>query len=149
MNLSSWIRSGVLLAINLLFLSLWGFAGLSKVMDGIPAWWGDKFGKTFFATFPGLAATFWLLAISELLAFGLGIVTLARGEFLNRKEPAFLALTLMWSLFVFCQLGFGQWLTQEFNGAFQQFVYFAGTLLSFQFVSSERASRVGGSGARK
>jgi hypothetical protein len=35
---------------------------------------------------------------------------------------------------VFLQLGFGQWLTAEYNGAFQQFVYFSGTLLSLQFV---------------
>jgi len=37
---------------------------------------------------------------------------------------------LVLSLFVFVMLGFGQWLTSEFNGAQQQFVYFCGTLIA-------------------
>jgi hypothetical protein len=41
---------------------------------------------------------------------------------------------LVWSLFVFIQLGFGQWLTSEFNGAFQLFVYFGVTLVALQLV---------------
>jgi hypothetical protein len=37
------------------------------------------------------------------------------------------------------QLGFGQWLTKEFNGAFQQFMYFGGTLMSLEFTLRLRA----------
>lgn len=127
-------RAGAVLAINLLFLVLWGFAGIGKLIDGMPPWFDGKFGKTFMATFPGLTATFWMLAISELLAFGLAAAALASGEFLERKPLKWMPATLVWSLFVFLQLGFGQWLTAEYNGAFQQFVYFSGTLLSLQFV---------------
>jgi hypothetical protein len=52
---------------------------------------------------------------------------------LENKTPAFLPIMLVWSLFVFVQLGFGQWLTNEFNGAFQQFMYFSGTLAALHF----------------
>lgn len=136
------VRAGALLAINLLFLSVWGFAAISKLMDGIPPWFDGKFGKTFLANFPGLTATFWLLAASELLAFALAVLALVRGEFLECKPAKFLPAMLAWSLFVFVQLGFGQWLTKEFNGAFQQFMYFSGTLLALQFLASSSAKPV-------
>jgi len=134
-------RSGVVLAINLLFLMVWGFAGIGKLLDGVPSWFDGKFGKTFMATFPGLFATFWMLAISELLAFALAVAALVSGEFLGRKPLKLIPVALVWSLFVFLQLGFGQWLTAEYNGAFQQFVYFSGTLLSLQFVLTTPATR--------
>jgi len=131
---TSLIRSGTLLAVNLLFLMVWGFAGIDKVRQGMPSWFDGKFGKTFLAQFPGLTTTFWLLTVSELLAFALAIVALARIEFLKQQPPKFLAVTLVWSLFVFLQLGFGQWLTKEFNGGFQQFMYFSGTLVALRAV---------------
>jgi len=124
------LRTGTLLAINLLFLMIWGFAGVSKVADGMPSWFGGKFGSTFLAKFPGLTATFWILAVSELAGMTLAIVALVRAEFAGRRPPVCLGATLVWSLFVFLQLGFGQWLTGEFSGAFQQFVYFCGTLIA-------------------
>ena len=136
------VRAGALLAINFVFLSIWGFAAIGKVMNGMPSWFPGKFGKTFFGTFPGLTATFWLLALSELLALILAVAALARLEFLERKPAAFLPAMLAWSLFVFVQLGFGQWLTNEFNGAFQQFMYFSGTLLALQFVMKATAKPV-------
>ena len=138
-NWSRIVRAGALLAVNLLFLSLWGFAGLGKLVDGKPSWFADKFGQTFLASFPGLTITFWLLALSELAAFALALLALLRADFLERKPVKFLPLMLVWSLFVFLQLGFGQWLTKEFNGAFQQFMYFSGTLLALEFVVSARA----------
>lgn len=138
------VRAGALLAINFLFLIIWGFAAIGKVINGMPSWFPDKFGKTFLAAFPGLTATFWLLALSELLALALAMAALARAEFLARKPAAFLQAMLAWSLFVFVELGFGQWLTSEFNGAFQQFMYFSGTLLALQFAVNE-AHRLSGS----
>jgi hypothetical protein len=36
---------------------------------------------------------------------------------------------------VFIQLGFGQWLTAEYNGTFQLFAYFGVTLVALQFVN--------------
>lgn len=135
-------RAGALLAINLLFLIVWGFAGITKVMNGMPSYFPGKFGKTFLASFPGLTATFWLLTLSELLGLTLAVVALIRAEFLERKPPAILPAMLAWSLFVFVQLGFGQWLTNEFNGAFQQFAYFSGALLALHFVMNPSPTRM-------
>jgi hypothetical protein len=136
-------RIGALLAINLLYLMVWGFTGIGKIQSGVPSWPGDKFGATILAKFPGLAASFWLLAAAEVLAFALALVALLRGEFLIRRAPTFLATMLVWSLFVFIQLGFGQWLTAEYNGTFQLFVYFGVTLVALQFVAPTSARPAG------
>ena len=128
------VRSGTLLAINLLFLMIWGFTGVGKLVSGMPSWFGDKFGTTILARFPGLTASFWLLTGAELLAFLLATAAILRVEFLRRRPPMCLALMLVWSLFVFVQLGLGQWLTSEFNGTFQLCAYFGVTLLALQFV---------------
>src|SRR5262245_49979349 len=95
------IRSAALLAINVLFLMMWGFAGIGKLSSGVPSWFGDKFGRTMLAAFPGLTASFWLLAGSEVLAFALALVALVRGEFLERKSATVLGWMLVWSLFIF------------------------------------------------
>src|SRR5688572_11692844 len=102
-------RSGSLLAIQLLFINMWGFAGISKVLNGFPAWFPDKFGPTFLNRFPGLHATFWILTISELIAFLLAVVSLISAEFLPKRPPRLLTVMLAWSLLIFVQLSFGQW----------------------------------------
>ena len=136
MKLRPTLHRAALLAINLLFLMLWGFAGIGKISAGMPSWFGEKFGRTFLAAFPGLAASFWLLTISELLAFALATAALVRGEFIRQRPPTWLTAMLVWSLFVFVQLAFGQWLTADFNSAFQLFVYFGVTLVVLQFVGN-------------
>jgi hypothetical protein len=128
-------RIGTLLAINLLYLMVWGFTGLGKVQSGVPSWLGEKFGATILARFPGLTASFWLLATAELLAFALALVALLRAEFLGRRSPTWLTTMLVWSVFVFIQLGFGQWLTAEHNDTFQLFAYFGITLVALLFVA--------------
>jgi hypothetical protein len=132
-------RRVALLAINLLFLMLWGFASVSKLQSGRPSWFPDKFGPTFLATFPGLTATFWILTLCELLVFLLAIIALGRLEFLERRPATVLSWMLAGSLLVFVQLGLGQWLTKDFNAAAQLFNYFAGTLLALFFVLPPRA----------
>lgn len=145
MNLTSpsLHRIGALLAINLLFLMVWGFAGLEKVQNGVPSWFGEKFGATILARFPGLTASFWLLTAAELLAFVLALVALLRGEFLGGCPPTWLTVMLTWSLFVFIQLSFGQWLTAEYNSTFQLFAYFGVTLVALQFVAPTSARPAG------
>jgi len=133
---SGGARSVALLAINLLFLIIWGFTGIGKLLQGYPDWFPDKFGKTVLAVFPGLHASFWMLALAELLGLLLATVALLRGEFLGRRPPLLLQGMLAWSLLVFVQLGFGQWLTSEFNGTAQLFSYFAGTLVCLMYLES-------------
>lgn len=132
-----WMRRGALLAINLLFLMVWGVAGLGKLRTGAPPWLAEKFGGTWLAAFPGVRATWWMLTASELAAFALAATALIRGEFLARREPCWLTAGLVWSLFVFVQLGLGQWLTGEFTGAHQLFMYFCGTLVALAWVQRE------------
>ena len=140
-TVTTWLRIAALLAINLLFLMVWGFTGIGKLIEGPPVWFPEKFGATVLAKFPGLTATFWLLAIGEVLAFGLAAAALVRGEFLGKRPPVLLAAMLVWSLFLFVQLGLGQWLTAEFNGTQQLFMYFCGTLIALGFVAPGVASR--------
>lgn len=140
-TLTLCLRAAALLAINLLFLMVWGFTGIGKLSDGPPAWFPEKFGATFLAKFPGLAATFWILAIGEVLAFGLAAASLVRGEFLGKRPPLLLAAMLVWSLFLFVQLGLGQWLTSDFNATQQLFMYFCGTLIALGFVAPDVAGR--------
>lgn len=136
MQPSSHVRRAGLLAINLLFLMVWGFAGLDKLLHGPPSWFQTKFGPTFLGKFPGVTVSFWLLAAAELAAFGLALVALFRGEFRPGKAPAVLGWAVAASLFVFVQLGFGLWLTNDFQGGAQMFNYFAGTVICLYFVLS-------------
>jgi hypothetical protein len=126
---------GSLLAINLLFLTVWACASIDKIRTGVPPWFADKFGQSLLASFPGLTFTFWILAASEFLALALALIALVRLEFLTRT-PLFLRLMLVWSLFVFTQLSLGQWLTSDFNAAAQLFAYFAGTLLALVYLNA-------------
>lgn len=138
----SLTRPATLLAVNLLYLMVWGFAGGRKVQEGVPAWFGEKFGPTLLGKFPGPTATFWLLTVAELVGLGLALLALGRAEFLARRRAWFLEATLVWSLFVFLALGFGQWLTFEYNGAFQQFLYFAATLVALRTLEDGRTPTV-------
>ena len=131
-----WAQSMVRLAINLLYIMIWGFAGISKLIDGQPPWFAEKFGSTFLGRFPGVTASFWLVAAAELLTFLLAVTALLRGEFLGRRGMTYLTAALVMSLLVFVQLGFGLWLTHDFNGGFQQFVYFGVTLVALHTVQA-------------
>jgi hypothetical protein len=134
MNAAAWrhLDAATRLAILLIFVMVWGFAGISKVSAPVPAWFVEKFQPTLLGQFPGAAGSYWLLAAAELAAFGLGVVGLVRLEFLRPVAPGFGLWMLVTSLFVFGMLGFGLWLTRDFNGGFQQFLYFAGTLVALQ-----------------
>ncbi len=135
-------RPIALLAINLLFLMVWGFAGFDKALHGPPDWFLKKFGDTLLGRFPGATASFWWLAVNELAAFALAVGALARAEFLERRRPVLLPWTGAASLLVFVQLSFGLWLTADFTGGAQMFSYFAGTLICLHFILAAPASRV-------
>jgi hypothetical protein len=138
-NIPTWTRPAALLAINLLFLMVWGFTGLSKVISGYPPWFEEVFGKTILATLPGLKPTFYILALFETAAFLLALAALARLEFLERKPMIAFSAMLVVGLFIFIMLGLGKWLTQEYTGTFQLFTYFCGTLLALHYL--ERGAR--------
>ena len=127
-----YLDAAMRLAILLVFAMVWGFAGVSKVAAPVPAWFVEKFQPTVLGQFPGAVASYWVLAAAELGVFALGVIALVRLEFLKPTPNGFGAWMLVGSLFVFGMLGFGLWLTRDFNGGFQQFLYFAGTLIGLQ-----------------
>ncbi|MBM3821886.1 MAG: hypothetical protein FJ404_03175 [Verrucomicrobia bacterium] len=112
-----WQRPLILLAINLLFLTVWGVTGWDKIRSGIPPWFGDKFGATWLAVFPGLKASLWILAVSEVAAFLLALGALVKLEFVGRARPVWLATML-----VFVQLSLGQWVSKEYTGSHMIFM---------------------------
>jgi len=116
------LRAAALLAINLLFLMVWGFTGIGKVIDGPPAWFPEKFGATMLAKFPGLAATFWLLAIGEVLAFGLAAASFFPALFLgifSKRMNHYGAISGMVSGigFTVAYIGYFKFLHPELNDA--------------------------------
>ena len=128
-------RRATLLAINLLYLMVWGFAGVEKITQGKPGWFDEKFRGTFLLEFPGLTLAFWSVAATELLGLVLAVLSIISLEFLERRPLRWLTATCVWSLFIFLQLGFGQWLTSDYGGAYQHFTYFAGTLVALHVVN--------------
>ena len=136
-----WTRPAALLAINLLFLMVWGFTGIGKLVSGYPTWFEEVFGKTPLAAVPGLRASFYLLALVEVSAFLLALGALARLEFLGRKPLLLLPAMLVLGLFIFIMLGLGKWLTQEYTGTFQLFTYFCGNLLALFYLERGSAPR--------
>lgn len=142
-RLRRWGECGTLLAINGLLLMVWGFAGVGKLRDGMPGWFVEKFGPTILGTFPGVKLAFWGLALAEMVAAGIALISGLRLEFLRPAPAVWLEAGVVWSLFVFLALGFGLWLTNDFNGGFQQFVYFCGTLVVLLTVRSLRRTPAG------
>jgi hypothetical protein len=136
---SRTVSTVVSLSISLLFVFLFGFAGIGKI-GPVPEWFVSKFGGTILATFPGIFVSFYSIALFELAIFALVLLSLAKREFLagNFKPYLFLALSL--SLLVFVQLLFGKLLVSELDDVAKLFVYFVGTLiclLSIRFFEKE------------
>jgi hypothetical protein len=133
-KLNHWIRPAALLSILLLFATTWGLAGPGKLASGMPSWFGETFGKTFLATFPGLTLSYYSLAVGETVAFLLALAALVRLEFLPRRSTLVTQVMLVASLLIFVQLGFGQRLVREFDSAANLFFYFGFTLLALSYV---------------
>lgn len=125
-------------SVLLAYLSMWGLAGPQKLFaGGPPEWFVGQFGETFLASFPGLGASFFSLALGETVAAALALVALVRGEFLSGKTKTFTLLTLVVSLLLFVQLGFGLRLVSDFDGAAKIFFYFGATLVALMFTQAE------------
>ena len=143
-KLHLWIRPAALLSILLLFASTWGIAGVGKLASGMPPWFGETFGKTFLATFPGLTLSYYSLAIGETVAFLLALVALVRLEFLPNRSTLITQVMLVVSLVLFIKLGFGQRLVKEFDSAANLFFYFGVTLLALDFVRRKDDGKTSG-----
>jgi hypothetical protein len=130
-----WARCGALLSILLLFLVTWGLAGPKKLFSsGVPEWFTGKFGETFLATVPGMWVSFYSVALFETVAALLALIALVRLEFLPRRALDFTYATVVASLLIFVQLGFGMRLVADHAGAASLFFYFGATLVTLLFV---------------
>lgn len=115
---------------SLLLLMVWGFPGIAKLLSGgVPKWFSEQFGKTILATFPGLPASYYLIAILESLAAIAALLSLLRAEFIRATSPAFLYLGISLSLLLFVQLNLGKQLVMDFAGIHDLYMYFAATLV--------------------
>jgi len=124
-----------LLPVYILFTATFALAGFSKLIEpGVPQWFSDQFGKTFLAQFPGLWLSFYSIALLESLAAVLFVVSLVKGESLRPGNTTILNGGLLVSALVFCQLGFGLRLVNEFTGAFNLFMYTVGTAVAYMYV---------------
>lgn len=134
MNFSRLLK---LLPVYVLFLSTFALAGIGKFVDGgVPQWFSDQFGKSFLASFPGLALSYYSIGLLEVLAALLFVASALKGELLKPVYPLVLNLALFVSGMVFCQLGFGLRLVNEFQGAFNLFMYAVGTAVAYLYVKS-------------
>lgn len=126
-----------LLPVYALFIVTFALAGFGKLLEpGVPQWFSDQFGQTFLAQFPGLGVSFYSIAILEALAAVLFLVSLVKGESLSTGKTTILNLGLLVSALVFCQLGFGLRLVNEFTGAFNLFMYTVGTGVAYLYVTA-------------
>jgi hypothetical protein len=129
------LRAAVCVLIATLLGMVWGFAGASKLFaGGVPSWFSDQFGKTFLVSFPGLAASFYSLAILESITALAALASFLRGEAFRNVRPTALYIALLGSLALFVQLGFGKQLLFDFAGNHDLYMYFAGTLVMLAMV---------------
>lgn len=96
-----------------------------------------RFGETFLAQFPGMWVSFFSIAAGEALAALLALVAVVRLEFLPGRDRSFTLATIVLSLLLFVQLGFGLRLVGDNAGAANLFFYFGATLVALHFVRSE------------
>lgn len=127
--------STTLALIALLLAMTWGFPGIGKFLSGgVPGWFSEQFGRTFLASFPGLAASYYSIAILETLAAMAALISLLRAEFIRVERPAFLYLAITLSLLLFVQLNLGKQLLMDFAGVHDLYMYFAATLVMLAVV---------------
>lgn len=122
--------AGFRLAAALLLGVTWIIPALNKLSaGGVPGGFAERFGGTFLASFPGIPASFYSIALLEAVAGLLAAASIAVGEF-RRDQPArLLAAATVLSAFVFVQLGFGLRLIGDNDGAANLFFYTVGAFV--------------------
>ncbi|MDX2147657.1 MAG: hypothetical protein SFZ23_09060 [Planctomycetota bacterium] len=135
-------RVGVFALSAILLAMTWGFAGVAKLTSGgVPSWFSEQFGKTILASFPGLTASYYSIALLETLAALAALGSILRGEFVRNVAPLFLHASILLSLALFVQLSFGKQLLSDYDGTHDLYMYFAGTLVMLIVVRSLDATR--------
>ena len=96
---------------------------------GVPGGFAERFSGTFLASFPGIPASYYSIAILEAIAGLLAVGSLLTGEFLPGKKAPLIKAAVLLSILVFIQLGFGLRLTGDNDGAANLFTYTIGAFV--------------------
>ncbi|NDE15155.1 hypothetical protein EBZ80_09525 [bacterium] len=136
---------GKTVAIQLMLLSIFAVEAREKWMShGIPEWFTTKFAHTWLVDLPGgLDFSWYLISIIETVIAVAALVSIARGEFLGRRDQTVLRAALMLSIGLFIMLGFGGRVSGDHAIAAHSFMYFTGTMLSL-FMIERSEGRTGG-----
>lgn len=120
----------VRLSAALLLAVTWVIPAYNKLSaGGVPPFFTERFGNTFLASFPGIPASFYLIAIAEAIAGLLAILSIVTGEFLGKRGAPLLKVATLFSLLIFIKLGFGLRLVGDNDGAASLFQYTVGGLV--------------------
>ena len=126
----------VRLSIALLLGVTWIIPAYNKLSaGGVPPFFVERFQNTFLASFPGIPASFYSIAILEAVAGVLVVLSLVTGEFLGRKGTPWLKAAILLSILLFVQLGFGLRLAGDNDGAASLFQYTVGAFVLFGVAS--------------
>lgn len=133
------VRTAVFLLVAILLTFTWVLTGVGKFMsEGVPPWFQEQFGKSLLAAFPGLTASYYSIAVLEVIAALVSIGSLLSFEWLSRRPPILLQISLVLSMLTFLVLGFGKRLVADHAGAHDLFMYFAATLVMLMAVRGFR-----------
>lgn len=129
-------------AIYFLILNVMGLAGIGKLQGlfagaGAPEFLQQLFGDTFIATFPGVNAAWWIIAIVECLVAVLAIISIIRLEFMPERRKSWLILALSVSLVTFAMLAFGQNLVDDHEAVASLYTYFGATVIMILMVRTD------------
>ena len=132
------------LAIYFVFGQTFLLSSWSKFTGGgVPEFFKKEFEKTFLATFPGLTASYYLIATLEGLVFVLVLVSIFSGDWRPTKaHKDWLKLMMGVAAGVFGILGFGLNLTDSYSQAAELFAYFGATLVAWLVVSADESVAV-------
>jgi hypothetical protein len=130
MKKTSLLAKVWLLPIYILFIYTWFLTGLGKLMGGqVPEGFTKRFEETFLSTFPGIPVAFYQIALMEVAAGILFVVSLAKMEFLPGRKRTFFNWAIWMSLLTFAVLGFGLRLVRDNDGAANIFFYMGATVV--------------------
>lgn len=127
MNRSKVIAAGKIVPIQLMYLTLFGFAGVQKFLNfgGTTAHFENIFKDTFVPSLPGgMALQVGFIAGVEVIIGLLFIISMLRKEFLPGACRVWIIIGLILSSLLLIHLSIGQRLMADYSGAANSFFYF-------------------------
>lgn len=136
MNRNKVMAAGKVLPIQLMYLTLFGFAGVQKFLNfaGTTAHFENIFKDTFVPSLPGgMALQVGFIAGVEVLIGLIFLVSLVRKEHLPGACRVWIIIGLILSSLLLIHLSIGQRLMADYAGAANTFFYFGLTQILIYF----------------